>query len=359
MASPRRLRRLLLNLAIALGILLALEGWASLSESTSKYRISASTGYELVPGHRHRGESVNADGLRGARLLAPEERTARILCMGGSATWGHKVDDDETWPHALQEQFREAGRAPVEVLNGGVSGWGLEQILRSLQEGRLRTLRPDLVLVFSGWNTAFMSESGQVADFRRQLTAPALRGRLARSALARRVHRWLEELRPRTTTADIDQADARDREARGNAEAFRRLVPELKAACAAHGTRLALIRFPSLVQRDIPRDHDAQIVYLDALRYRYDEDTPDEEILRVGREMHAAALGPVERAAEQNDIVLLDVAGAMLERLPEDPASADRAWAGYWRDHNHLTPRGNQALAEALAPLLRESGLLP
>jgi lysophospholipase L1-like esterase len=356
MRRPRRLRRILLNLAVALGIVLALEGWAALGESSSKYRLSASTGYELVPGYRGRGENVNAAGLRGAELLARGEGALRILCMGGSTTWGHKLDDDETWPYALGQLL---AAARVEVLNGGVSGWGLEQILRNLQDGRLRTLRPDVVLVFSGWNTADMAGNEQVADFRRQLSAPPLPERVARSALARRVHRWLLEQRPRATTADVDQAAARDAAAGRNAEAFPKLMPELAVACAAHGARLALIRFPALVQRDLPQDAEARAVYERALRYRYDDETSAEAILAIGREMYAAALGPVEASAEQNGLPLLDVAGAMLARLPADAAEAERTWAGYWRDHNHFTPAGDRALAEALLPLLREAGLVP
>jgi lysophospholipase L1-like esterase len=358
MAAPRRVRRLALNLLLALGILLALEGWASLTGSTSKYRLSASTGYELAPGYRGRHETVNAAGLRGAEIAARDERTLRILCMGGSTTWGHKVDDDETWPYALQLQLREVLGAPVEVLNGGVSGWGLEQILRDLQDGRLRTLQPDLVLVFSGWNAAFMAENAQVTSFRRELAAPRLPRALAQSALALRVRRWKDELAPRATTADKDQADARVAFRRGNAEAFGSLVPELVSLCASRGVRLALIRFPSLVQRDIPQDAEARAAYERPLRYRDDAGTSDEEFLRIGRELYAAALGPVEQAAGQGDVVLLDVAAAMLERLPADPVQADRTWAGYWRDQSHFTPRGNAALAEALAPLLLESGVI-
>jgi len=66
----------------------------------------------------------------------------------------------------------------------------------------------------------------------------------------------------------------------------------------------------------------------------------------------------VEAAAAANGVPLLDVAGAMLARLPADPAAAERTWAGYWRDHNHFTPAGDRALAEALLPLLRDAGLV-
>lgn len=85
-------------------------------------------GYAPKPGFRGSGAggwpvTVDADGLRdcGGGLEAGEERA--ILAVGDSYTFGEEVGDAETWPAQLQ---RLSGR---RVLNGGVSGYGFDQIV--------------------------------------------------------------------------------------------------------------------------------------------------------------------------------------------------------------------------------------
>lgn len=85
-------------LVATFALLLALEGLASITENAPKYRLAPLTGYELVPGYRHDGESVNLHGLRGAEIGPRRPDVPRVLCVGGSTTWGHHVRDEEAWP---------------------------------------------------------------------------------------------------------------------------------------------------------------------------------------------------------------------------------------------------------------------
>lgn len=86
-------------------------------------------GYAPKPGFRGRGAggwpvSIDADGLRCSGKSADNAVEARaILAVGDSYTFGEEVGDAETWPAQLQ---RLSGR---RVLNGGVSGYGLDQIV--------------------------------------------------------------------------------------------------------------------------------------------------------------------------------------------------------------------------------------
>jgi hypothetical protein len=81
-------------------------------------------GYVPRPGHAEPGLTIDSAGLRrtgeppaGMAALPP------ILAVGDSFTFGEGVSDLDTWPAALQ---RLSDRP---VLNGGVSGYGFDQIV--------------------------------------------------------------------------------------------------------------------------------------------------------------------------------------------------------------------------------------
>jgi lysophospholipase L1-like esterase len=347
-----------LGLLFAAAVLLALEGWFSLTERRPKYRYSPALGYELVPGYRGRQETVNLEGLRGPEIGPRRPGSLRILAMGESTTWGHMVRDDETWPALLEQRLRQATGRDVEVLNGGVSGWGLEQIVLALEEGYLRRFAPDQVIVFAGWNNPVLEGNGQVAAFRRDLGLAPRFAFVDRLALGRRLRVWLRELRPRERAGDRKARTARRASAEKSAEAFPRLAPRLRDACQARDAELALIRFPALTLRPPPSDPELREAYEEAIRYRYGEREDLATLVAVVRELHAAALAPVERAAAQAQIELLDVSARMLATLPQDGEQADARWVGYFRDHFHFTPEGNAAVADAVASLLLEQGRL-
>ncbi len=65
--------------------------------------------------------TIDADGLRANG--APRPPGVPLLALGDSFTFGDEVDDADTWPARLE---RELGRP---VLNGGVFGYGVDQIV--------------------------------------------------------------------------------------------------------------------------------------------------------------------------------------------------------------------------------------
>ena len=72
------------------------------------------------PGNIAAGVAIEADGLRRTGSALSE---APILAVGDSFTFGDEVTDGETWPAELE---RLMGK---QVLNGGVSGYGFDQIV--------------------------------------------------------------------------------------------------------------------------------------------------------------------------------------------------------------------------------------
>jgi lysophospholipase L1-like esterase len=99
-------------------------------------------GYVPRPGHRQPGLTIDRDGLRFTGT-APDRTPGMgpILAVGDSFTFGQDVADLETWPAQLQ---RLCGR---QVLNGGVSGYGFDQIV--LRAERLAAVHKPATVVVS------------------------------------------------------------------------------------------------------------------------------------------------------------------------------------------------------------------
>lgn len=112
--------------------------------------------FGLVPSFTRQGEltkTSNALGYRGAEIAIPKPAgTTRIVCLGGSTTYGWQVNDDEAWPAVLQELLNDA--APdltVEVVNAGVESYTSAESLANLAF-RVLELQPDLLVVHHAAN---------------------------------------------------------------------------------------------------------------------------------------------------------------------------------------------------------------
>lgn len=68
----------------------------------------------------------------------------RILCLGGSTTYGYLLEDDETWPAMLEQRLVDSGY-DVEVINAGVS-WqtSAQGLISYVLDGRF--YQPDIVI---------------------------------------------------------------------------------------------------------------------------------------------------------------------------------------------------------------------
>jgi len=108
-------------------------------ESVYPYAYHERLGWATVPGKSVNGQSIDARGLRG-NGFSSNVRGGSILVLGDSFVYGDEVGDAETWPAHLE---RILGRT---VLNGGVCGYGLDQIVLRGEE-LIPRLKPALVLV--------------------------------------------------------------------------------------------------------------------------------------------------------------------------------------------------------------------
>jgi lysophospholipase L1-like esterase len=93
--------------------------------------------------------TINRYGMRGRSPLLPRPAgVTRVLCLGGSTTFGHSVTDGEEWPSRLDETL---GRDGFEVLNAGRPGATTWSSFHALRD-RLLRLEPDVVLLYDGFN---------------------------------------------------------------------------------------------------------------------------------------------------------------------------------------------------------------
>ena len=96
--------------------------------------------------------STNSRGMRGRAEYTDEKPagTLRVVCIGDSFTFGNDSKGRETWPMLLEALLDEQ-LGPTEVLNLGVSGYGVDQAALMLEERGL-AFAPDVVVwtIFQG-----------------------------------------------------------------------------------------------------------------------------------------------------------------------------------------------------------------
>jgi hypothetical protein len=104
-----------------------------LAGDTQYLRHDAVLGWSLRAGGGSREGiyQANAEGVRAARTYGeqPADGVLRLLCVGDSFTHCDEVANAETWQSRL-----EAKAPAIEVLNGGVPGFGPDQALLRLRE---------------------------------------------------------------------------------------------------------------------------------------------------------------------------------------------------------------------------------
>ena len=99
-----------------------------------------------LPGKNPFTVSVNSLGFRGQeRSVAKRPGVFRIICVGGSNTYGADLSDHETWPHQLQLRLDRRAPGRYEVWNLGLSGYNSLQ-LAAVAEHALARHSPDLII---------------------------------------------------------------------------------------------------------------------------------------------------------------------------------------------------------------------
>lgn len=110
--------------------------------------------FHTEPDDPHGQKSHNEFGQRGKGVpKAKPEGVFRIVCLGGSSTYGNSPSSDEkTWPARLEYYLNLADLGQrVEVINGGAPGWSTFESSINLSF-RMLEWSPDLVVVYHSIN---------------------------------------------------------------------------------------------------------------------------------------------------------------------------------------------------------------
>lgn len=123
-------------------------------------------GYVPYPGYKKYGVvQHNEDGYRGNRVPLQKTDKFRVLCVGGSTTYGFTVElPTQTFPSQLENLLNTYIRndtalnkkySGAEVINAGIeAGNSAEELQQYLF--KYRHYHPDAVIVHSGVNDAFL-----------------------------------------------------------------------------------------------------------------------------------------------------------------------------------------------------------
>jgi len=136
-------------------------------------------GYVANPGYTKSGYlQHNEDGYRGDRIPLEKNNNYRILCMGGSTTYGSPIDNpSDTYPaqlnvlvahHMEKDPHLREKYAGVEVINAGLEGGNSAEELQQYL-AKYRYYNADMVILHTGVNDALLFNV-PMADFQLDYT---------------------------------------------------------------------------------------------------------------------------------------------------------------------------------------------
>lgn len=138
-------------------MLAALEGMIRLfmpqtALATNMWKPDPRLGYRLVPDYHgeYGAEKIplvtNSWGMRDREYGAKATGTKRVYVLGDSLMFGYGVAMEDTFSRALEGWLKEHGAGAVEVVNGGVPGWGTAQQQLFFDE-TADLVQPDIVVL--------------------------------------------------------------------------------------------------------------------------------------------------------------------------------------------------------------------
>lgn len=138
-----------------------------------RYRPHPYFNYVFNPDYRYADgfQPYNSRGFRAPEWTGKRPGVVRIVAVGGSTTYGiFSRDGKNIWPAFLESRLNAAGAPAVEVVNLGVTGYTLFEMMGVVAMA-VPELEPDVVLINAGVNDAFAAcypdeGGGDGANFR-------------------------------------------------------------------------------------------------------------------------------------------------------------------------------------------------
>ncbi|HDZ77880.1 MAG TPA: hypothetical protein ENH39_01060 [Gammaproteobacteria bacterium] len=206
------------------------------------------------------------------QLSEPEHsNTIRILTLGGSTTYGSKLERNQTYPAVLEKLLNDRyPNARFEVINAGVP-WhtSMHSLLRYV--ALYATWKPNIVIVMHAFNDIFQTSEGKLTsgtfrgDYGHFFGALGLRVNPA-DQFAEDVQRllmnnwfartWYSDLFPREATPKKRQVDLNRA-----LPYFRRNLCELVKRAQDDGAQVVLLSQPSLYREGMSQEEQDKLFY--------------------------------------------------------------------------------------------------
>lgn len=273
----------------------------------------------------------------------------RIVTLGGSTTENGGLDPADRYPQILEDLLSQ--RFPdrrIEVLNAG-RGWYTSKHSLVNFVTNMREWQPDVVVVMHGINDlyrSFADPAHSIGEYHRTWShfyGPSIHGAepptLESIVFEGIAKRWFSMLR--VSEEDIPV------EAYVSVERSRIYLDTLADLVAAEGGTPVLMTQPSIFKEDYTEEERRSLTFGDAFfkirRSYWDIAYPSLRSLWNGMNAHNEM---VREVARQGGFVLADLA----DTVPKDMS--------HFRDDVHYTPAGTRILAEGLAQILVEEGVV-
>lgn len=264
-------------------------------------------------------------------MYASEHASFRVVCLGGSSTYGTTVSNEDSYPRLLQTELtRDIGQG-VEVINAGLGGYSTPNLI-ALLSLKIVHLKPQVVFFYIGFNDAW--NRLLYSDFQTDYSHALKSWEMARVPFWR-YSRLLDMIAAKlghpagrdphihsVCWKPMKGAPAANWE-RSSGEAFRGNIITLIAICKAHGI--------------IP------VFSSEATDFRNHPVENNDVWVRAVKEHREI----IESVAAEQGAGYVDLAGMMSDQ------------AEYFDDCLHMNRRGNLFFAEALASYLRDHHILP
>jgi len=296
---------------------------------------------------------INSLGLRGPERPAAKPRgTYRILCVGGSTTFGAGIlGDENTWPARLEARLAAAhSEQRIEVWNAGVPGYTTAENVIYLSL-RLLDFSPDLVIFFEGYNDfkpnrypGFRSDYAHWRDRAQPPARPAIEGLRLYTKMKNLWARWTVEREAVIADPRTGEPMRRwDTVGEEGLASFRRNLKTMIAMARQGGAAVALATYPSPCTEENRRNRPELFSYLDG----YLPNLTFAGVLDAFDRYNQA----IRAVAVESKAILADPALV----IPADP--------DLFVDHVHVNARGADAFAavmqEAIEPALPQGAPSP
>lgn len=284
---------------------------------------------------------INTLGFRGEDFSPEKEPNSfRIICLGGSSTFGFFDRDEFTYPVILQRLLNErlqTGSPRVQVINAGIPHFTSDNLV-SIFKNELWKYSPDLITLYSSYNDAV-----RIIDMTTgQRALRWLHEHLAIYVALKRLSSMLggPELHSKYAKyTNLSNEDYIKTQIALHREKFDKNLREIVALAQQKGVHVLFIRQPIRMPEIRGTSPETKWTYEEDLKFakhklEHGEFLSSEEVTLI---IHSELLQTQNEIAQLLSIPVVDNI-RIVNQHPE-----------YFASYVHLTEEGNQALAATLA----------